>query len=290
MLRSGVTTVEMTTGIFTVPVFGGLGNQLFMIAAAFRLQEQFEDSILVLARQDGYGDRPKIWDGFLADCPEVHAVLRNTLPSEEWKQTELQVDPHAFVKYTPEQGAVRHKGYFQNLKYFPERARILELFNIVEKQRILRERLASFFDPETTCSIHFRLGDYKSITWVFPLQPDSYYQEAIRLVLSQNPDVKTLLIVNEAEDQHQVEIRMTKISAENGCRVIFLSSQKLRDWEEMIAMSLCAANIIANSTFSWWGAYLNCHVNPIVVHPQLWKLTPGGPRPGDLDLPEWKLC
>jgi hypothetical protein len=47
-------------------------------------------------------------------------------------------------------------------------------------------------------------------------------------------------------------------------------NEEFEDWHQLLLMSLCRDNIIANSSFSWWGAYFNSHDDKIVVCPSIW--------------------
>ena len=66
------------------------------------------------------------------------------------------------------------------------------------------------------------------------------------------------------------DIEWTKQNLDFGKNVIFISEYKYEDYEELILMSKCNYNIIANSTFSYWGAWLNPNPNKIVIAPANW--------------------
>lgn len=266
----------------TLTVAAGLGNQLFIIAAALLIRDAVPGIRLVFSDRDEGKDRPKCWTGFMADCPRIQELLVKELPSAKWERIGDLWDVFIFVNFTSQVRrnfrngiSTQIDGWFQNRQYQPVcRDNLMEIFNMREKHKILRERL-SRIDFETACSLHFRLGDYKALARnVFFLLSDDYYREALKIILAKRPDIKKILVFNELEDQHNVENRMSVLAKDlNGCEVEFVSSFGLKDWEELVTMSLCSANIIANSTFSWWGARLNAHQLAPVVYSKTWVAT-----------------
>jgi hypothetical protein len=108
-----------------------------------------------------------------------------------------------------------------------------------------------------TCSIHVRRGDYIGLQNFHPVQPVSYYEEAVKIV----GDDKHFLIFSD-------DINWCK---EN---FTFLKNKTFvlnnLDYEDLYLMSMCKNNIISNSTFSWWGAWLNRNENKQVIIPSKW--------------------
>ena len=66
-----------------------------------------------------------------------------------------------------------------------------------------------------------------------------------------------------------------------------INDNLLEDWEQMLLMSMCNYNIIANSTFSWWGAYLNTNVDKIVCYPEQWFSPKANINVSDLFPEDW---
>ena len=109
-----------------------------------------------------------------------------------------------------------------------------------------------------TISIHFRIGDYVHNTSSHPILSIDYYVKSLQHIIEKtNKDNWNVSYYFEKKDLVQVttNIRVLKDGFPN---LNFKECpQNLSDWEEMLSMSSCKHNIIANSTFSWWGAYLN---------------------------------
>lgn len=128
--------------------------------------------------------------------------------------------------------------------------------------------------------MHFRIGDYKKYSNIHPILDINYYKKCIKDL---NQDNLTCLVFNEIENQDEVKNKLKHIK---NVEFIFCNDKykKTEDYEEMILMSLFEVNIIANSTFSWWAAYLNQNEKKKVYYPKTWINVPH-----ELKFPkEWK--
>lgn len=153
-------------------------------------------------------------------------------------------------------------GYWQTEKYFVNiRNKILNSFRFdvnEEKLRQLGEHIKYKY-----IGIHIRRGDFLSAD-LHNVCSLNYYIEAIEYMNKKYPNSKFIFF---SDDIGWVEehFRGGNILV---CKKNFFDSYE--DWYDMYLMTLCKGNIISNSTFSWWGAWLNKNPEKIVVAPKIW--------------------
>ena len=166
-------------------------------------------------------------------------------------------------------------GYFQSYKYFHQfYYTIYKLLNIdKQKDKVIHlyNELSKYsFEYNKTVSIHFRLGDYKKITEVHPIMPYDYYKNALEYIIKKDSSTTNVFYFCEEEDITDVEIIINKLKTHYITIHFERITNNLKDWQQMLLMSYCKHNIIANSSFSWWGAYLNTNPEKIVCYPSVW--------------------
>lgn len=166
-------------------------------------------------------------------------------------------------------------GWFQNEQYFKEYRDIL-LREIVPREKIrISKSLKDSLNNRNTVSIHVRRGDYLKNNNVLPL---FYYKHAIKYM--EDKVLNPLFLV------FSDDIQWVKNNMDFQSEVIYVSQEShLEAYEELFVMSRCKHNVIANSTFSWWGAWLNTNKDKIVVGPKVWN---NGAKDQDNIMPsEW---
>jgi hypothetical protein len=147
-------------------------------------------------------------------------------------------------------------GYYQSEKYFiNNKDFILNLFKPTEEIKTLITNNVK--NIKNSISIHVRRGDYLNLPEYHPQQPIEYYKNAVNFFgLEKNYIIFSDDIVGAME---MLDFIPNKIPLSLG-----------EDYLDLYAMSLCEHNIICNSTFGWWGAYLNQNINKKVIGPKIW--------------------
>lgn len=255
----------------TVSIMGGLGNQLFQIAAAYTHARR-QGGRLVLATEKAEPDgRPLYWSSVLRRFQHFLHIGPSALyiKPTHWEPAATVYAPVP----RPCSLGQRLQGYFQSPKYFQSCAKeIRALFapDAAMLQRV-KERYGDLLEMrERVVVVHARRGDYeKAAAHHGPLTP-AYYERAMQLVRQKVKDPLFLLVSDEPMWWMQVMSDIPQLQA-NAFRI-------LMEEDEVLTFALLqqfSAFVVANSSFSWWTAWL-AGGNPVIA-PAAW-FGPDGPK------------
>ena len=260
--------------INTIVFNGGLGNQMFQYAFYLRLKEEYPLSMFLFdiekAQENHYGyELDKVFHIDSYKQAKNYRRLKRHWPRLETKFHTIKQENS--LKYSSELFLSHHwgtiyEGFWQSEKFFlPVETKVRTAFSFQEE--ILNEKTketAVFLNSSNSVSVHIRRGDYLQHTDVFGLCTNEYYGEAITII-KDRIDSPTFVFFSD-----DIEWVRHNINCDNA---IYISWNPGEDsWQDMYLMSHCKHNIIANSSFSWWGAWLNPNIEKIVVAPKQWFL------------------
>lgn len=144
------------------------------------------------------------------------------------------------------------------------------------------ETLNQIRQSQSSVSLHVRRGDYTLAAEGNIALPISYYHQAISRFREQFGD-PTFFVFSD-------DIAYTKEHLPRDIRAVFVdNNDSSSSHEDLRLMSACQHHIIANSTFSWWGAWLNPRIDKVVIAPKHWHLKSDSYYP-DLLPPSWVLA
>ncbi|MDD3321944.1 MAG: alpha-1,2-fucosyltransferase [Paludibacter sp.] len=276
-----------------VSLFGGLGNQMFQYATAkaiaFKLGVELKLDVSLLQDRSPrknftYRDYELNVFCLNEDIATIKEV-RKYVP-DLWNSPKIV---HAFYhlkrklyrshyyfekkKYLIESDVFNIKdntyiyGYFQSEKYFTDySSELLDTFSFVSGINKENKDLIGQIEKNNSVSIHIRRGDFVNSPFQL-LQLETYYLPAIEAIQQKATDLTFYIFTNDhewaSEQFRNVNIKKIFVDINNNSM----------SYMDMILMSHCNHNICANSSFSWWGAWLNRHPDKIVYVPKNWFKT-----------------
>jgi len=267
-----------------VKLIGGLGNQIFQYALGRNLAEKNKAELkLDVSGFETYKKHKYSLNHFniienIATAQEVSRYkkydaqtkigkLFNLIESLKPLKSRTYIKEPHYYGYFPKilnlKGGIYLDGFWQSEKYFKDIENILrDEFTIKEK---LEDNLLNAIISTNSVSIHVRRTDYvtnpgaNKIHGVCGLD---YYNNAIVKITNL---VKTPHFFVFSDD-----IEWSKNNIKINFPITFVEHGADKNYEDLTLMSLCKHNIIANSSFSWWGAWLNNNPNKIVIAPKKW--------------------
>lgn len=250
---------------------GGLGNQLFQVAAtyAYALDNDFE---AIFPRQcDQRCTRKESYEKTILKNikREDYSNFENCIFYRE-VGFEYNKIPNAKVN-------IFIDGYFQSFKYFHNyREKIKNLF--IDQEIKLESNNLEKVQLEKV-SVHVRRGDYLNFPDIHPVLDISYYEKTIKELGEDKIYYIFSDDINWCKEQQVFQNLKEKVFVSN-----------LKDYECLYMMIECDYHVIANSSFSWWGAYLSNSKCVYVPNPSVWFGIKGPKVNGeDLYLPNWKI-
>jgi len=278
--------------MLTCNLMGGLGNQLFQIFTTISYAIKSKNSFKFLnITQLGRGAttiRFTYWDTFFSN---LRLFLIDKLPDEIKVIKEKGFTFEELMFEEMKNNNILLFGYFQSYKYFQENYTVICKLIGLEKMKLelIKKLNLSKYYVDNCISMHFRLGDYKLLEKYHPIATYEYYKEALTFIKNKNMGYQfTILYFCEDDDHEEVLVKIEKLALEFPEYIFTRGENTLEDWQQMLYMSLCHHNIIANSTFSWWSAYFNSHSDKIVCYPAIWFGSSANNDIKDLCPMEWK--
>jgi len=258
--------------VLSVYIQGGLGNQLFQIFALISasLAHRIPFKIPYYELTSAGLSRPTYWNTFLKSLKP----FTSTDISPASRHNEPAFNYHPLPTSTT--SSLMYFGYFQSEKYFKQHySEICRFIKLADTKSLVSRDIGEKYlkTDAVNVSMHFRLGDYKNNPAHLVLS-DDYYVKSIQHILQNKPETNiNLVCFCEKEDIATVTNTINTIKQQLNVDAnvnITIVDAAIEDWKQMILMSLCDHNIIANSTFSWWGAYFNENPSKIVTYPSTW--------------------
>ncbi len=251
-----------------IKLIGGLGNQMFQYAVAKALSLEKKQKLFIdksafenyTLHQFGL-HHFKIERNFYKKPSKNFSRIKTFLKLNYYfNEKQFNYDPSLFEINA---NTVFLDGYFQSEKYFKKyETEIRSDFQIITTLKEATIQILDKLKHENGIAIHIRRGDYLEHD-IHNTNKDIYYKEAMKYMESK---VKNPVYYLFSDDMNWV-----KENFKTNFEAVYIDfNDATTNYEDLKLMSNCKHNIIANSSFSWWGAWLNNNPNKIVIAPKKW--------------------
>lgn len=251
---------------------GGLGNQMFEIAAAASLSKDNNALLVINPNEHILPNQGRNINNYTSNIFSRIALDNNPPLKTHYSWNKIYYKP---IPYKPN---MKLEGHYQSFKYFNHnRNYIQDLFSCPEK---FKDEIYKKYSPrgmqfENITAIQVRRGDYVKFPNHHPLLHPDYYANAVKLAAA-----KYVWVFSD-------DPNWCKENLHFDCPVQYIEDT---DYIELYIISMCKNIIISNSSFGWWAAYLNCRSDAQIFVPSTWfgrALIADGFQVDDLILPEW---
>jgi hypothetical protein len=290
-------------------IIGGLGNQMFQYSAAKVLSKRLDTELyLDISSYNNY----KLHEGFVLNkyFPQINAKIASkkdilkiggfgaylnnpfidsVLSRINKKSIDQKIvyEPHFhYWESFNTIGDFRYlKGYWQSYKYFIGYEDLIKKdFSFSSEFEHKNLNIINLLSKNETTSVHIRIGDYKnnnSSNSFHGILDVEYYYNSIRRICERKGESLFLIFsddINWCKENFKLDVPHLFIDKN-------LSNNVINDF---YLMKSCNNNIISNSSFSWWAAWLNDNKNKIVIGPQKWFNVGTKNNTSDLFLSNWE--
>lgn len=275
-----------------VKLMGGLGNQMFQYAVARRLAWRHGTPLKMdfsFLEGEQTGNTPRIYalDTFRISAEKasqweityssgkgnarflsgIARLLQRAARYTSYREHGFQFHP----KLLSLSDKVYLEGYWQSEKYFTDITDIIrDEFTFITPAEGINYQLAQEISSVNSVSLHVRRGDYvtdRQTSEVHGICDGAYYVKAVEEIARAVKD-PCFYIFSDDPEWVRKNLKL-QYSSRYICHNGTMANEDLR------LMSLCKHHVIANSSFSWWGAWLSANCNKIVMAPDRWFRDPG---------------
>ncbi len=266
-----------------IRLMGGLGNQMFQYALFESMRQKGKDVYIDLSWYDkniahngielgrAFGIDLNAFQADINDCKKLGYIstssisrLYQRLLGKSTFVEEYGSDVVIYKKEILRMDNVYLSGYWQSYKYFSDiYGQIKNVFSFnIENENT--EDIINELKCTDSVSVHIRRGDYLGKSLYSNICTHDYYKTAMRYMKNVIDNPKFFIFSDDGE-----WCRNDELFNDKDCKIVDLNKDE-KSYIDMYFMSLCKNHILANSSFSWWGAYLSDNTSGVTIAPKYW--------------------